>query len=634
MTNPSVLVAAAAAAAAATALGAAASAQTITAFNGKVFATVESAERVTLMDGTEFDITVTDRTRLMCGSAQMTPAEFANVMQLHEAAHDVDDRTILDSTGGELGRRTGIDIQFELAGSVPSAANISFQLAEQYIESFFSDPITIRIQVSFANLGGGVLGATGSSQLNLPYDTWRDFMIDDADGDDILQALLPDNTLPVRYNGSTTTVTEEGTVKCSRAQVKAAQILDQNVVDATMTYNNQFNWDFDPRNGTSFSQFSLVDTIIHEVGHAMGFTSAVDFGTGTESEAMDTIRFVTSGGFDPQSLAAFTTTPRTVDFNNPNSQHSLDVITAEYRAEDGNPFQGSHFREQSNNIGIMDAAGANGETFVNRQPFGYYTQADLDVFDYLGYDRADCEAPAIDTQPVGQQACTFDNVVLTVSAPTAVEFQWLQNGNPITDGFFFSGTQTDTLTINSISAPSAGAFAVQVTNAEDCTTLSQSVNVTVSDRPTISDQPDSLTLDEGQTAVFSATVSGAFGFQWEKDGTPLGNGGNISGAFTDTLTITNVTDADEADYTLVASTLGDCDSVSNAATLTVNTAGPMPCNAADLAEPFEVLDLTDIDAFIAAFVAQDPAADIAVPFGVIDLSDIDAFIAAFLGGCP
>ncbi|MEM7755696.1 MAG: GC-type dockerin domain-anchored protein [Planctomycetota bacterium] len=62
--------------------------------------------------------------------------------------------------------------------------------------------------------------------------------------------------------------------------------------------------------------------------------------------------------------------------------------------------------------------------------------------------------------------------------------------------------------------------------------------------------------------------------------------------------------------------------------------GSAACNAADLAEPFGVLDLSDVDGFIAAFTASDAAADIAAPFGVVDLDDIDAFITAFLAGCP
>jgi len=59
----------------------------------------------------------------------------------------------------------------------------------------------------------------------------------------------------------------------------------------------------------------------------------------------------------------------------------------------------------------------------------------------------------------------------------------------------------------------------------------------------------------------------------------------------------------------------------------------VPCPA-DLAVPFGVLDLSDTNAFIAAFTAGDPVADLAFPFGFIDLSDVDAFIESFLAGCP
>lgn len=58
------------------------------------------------------------------------------------------------------------------------------------------------------------------------------------------------------------------------------------------------------------------------------------------------------------------------------------------------------------------------------------------------------------------------------------------------------------------------------------------------------------------------------------------------------------------------------------------------CNAADLADPFGVLDLGDVQAFIAGFTSQDPIADIAAPSGVFDLADVQAFIGAFAAGCP
>jgi hypothetical protein len=55
---------------------------------------------------------------------------------------------------------------------------------------------------------------------------------------------------------------------------------------------------------------------------------------------------------------------------------------------------------------------------------------------------------------------------------------------------------------------------------------------------------------------------------------------------------------------------------------------------ADLADPFSVLDLADVGAFIAAFTTQDQAADLAPPQGVLDLADLQAFVAAFTAGCP
>ncbi|MEM1186668.1 MAG: choice-of-anchor tandem repeat NxxGxxAF-containing protein [Planctomycetota bacterium] len=66
----------------------------------------------------------------------------------------------------------------------------------------------------------------------------------------------------------------------------------------------------------------------------------------------------------------------------------------------------------------------------------------------------------------------------------------------------------------------------------------------------------------------------------------------------------------------------------------VTTLGALPCTIADLEPPFGQLDLSDLDAFILAFLTQDPRADIAAPFGAIDSADIDAFAPAFVEGCP
>jgi len=61
---------------------------------------------------------------------------------------------------------------------------------------------------------------------------------------------------------------------------------------------------------------------------------------------------------------------------------------------------------------------------------------------------------------------------------------------------------------------------------------------------------------------------------------------------------------------------------------------PGGCNGADIAEPYNVLDLADISAFVSAFMNQDDAADLAAPTGVWDLADLSAFTTLFMQGCP
>ena len=61
---------------------------------------------------------------------------------------------------------------------------------------------------------------------------------------------------------------------------------------------------------------------------------------------------------------------------------------------------------------------------------------------------------------------------------------------------------------------------------------------------------------------------------------------------------------------------------------------PEGCSPADLVEPFGIVDISDTDAFILAFLAGDPIADLVAPFNVVDIDDVDAFINAFLAGCP
>jgi hypothetical protein len=99
------------------------------------------------------------------------------------------------------------------------------------------------------------------------------------------------------------------------------------------------------------------------------------------------------------------------------------------------------------------------------------------------------------------------------------------------------------------------------------------------DPPVISLQPVSRTKCVGDSAHFSATATGtgpgSFIYKWYKvgSGTPLANGGNISGATTNELVINPVSVADAGSYYLtVERPCGGISDPSTTVTLTVNTA--------------------------------------------------------------
>ncbi len=81
-----------------------------------------------------------------------------------------------------------------------------------------------------------------------------------------------------------------------------------------------------------------------------------------------------------------------------------------------------------------------------------------------------------------------------------------------------------------------------------------SITIGAASAPTITTQPVAVnTLIRGATATFSVVATGnpAPTYLWKKGTTNLVDGGNVSGATTDTLTLTNIQAADSADYMVV-----------------------------------------------------------------------------------
>lgn len=339
-------------------------------------------QSVTLHSGAQVDFGAHEIWKPICtGAERVSQAELERMVRGHQALvrHPVH---VIDTTPKQ--RIGSFNLVYVVSGSVPAGATAAIAAAEAYIESFFSDPMTITINCSFQPLGPGVLGGTSSSYGFVDYPTTRAQLVGDMDASDTLQAFLPTtSTCPVRYT-SGSSVTNENRVFVTFANWKA---MDGAVsgADANMTFSSTFAFDFDPSNGITAGAYSFEDVIIHETGHAMGFTSGGDFRT-RDMECLDLFRFQRTDGtgdFNPDTTAEFQTRARLVAFNAPNDDHDSDLISAEFRMSDGSPYQMSHFREQAANIGLMDPALAPGQTFYP----AFYSTADLAMFDVIGYDN-------------------------------------------------------------------------------------------------------------------------------------------------------------------------------------------------------------------------------------------------------
>lgn len=118
--------------------------------------------------------------------------------------------------------------------------------------------------------------------------------------------------------------------------------------------------------------------------------------------------------------------------------------------------------------------------------------------------------------------------------------------NPGSSYLWSTGAVSQTITVST-----TGTYWVRVTSGNGCVAR-DTVSITVHAIPTFTTHPLSQILCEGQTLNLSATVSGSVSsYSWEKDGVVISNGGNVSGADTNHLVITNTVPADGGNYTCV-----------------------------------------------------------------------------------
>src|SRR5258706_21982 len=199
----------------------------------------------------------------------------------------------------------------------------------------------------------------------------------------------------------------------------------------------------------------------------------------------------------------------------------------------------------------FSAVSGDGLRYLSRCWRGVLT---LFIFCALAQDGlAGCFSAAPDSICIGAT-----NTYSVVPPVSATSYTWTLTSD--TAGTTFVGvTNTDTI---QLVAAAGGSFSIQCAVTSGTNVLTCATNVTVL-------QPLSITPLTNQTVcpassvTFSTAASGGgtLAFQWKKNGDP------ISGATTDTLTLTNVTPADTGDFSIEVA--GPCGSATNIATLMV-----------------------------------------------------------------
>ena len=311
-----------------------------------------------------------------------------------------------------------------------SAFKTGFQIAAAYWSSILTNNVTINLKVGTAALATGVIGSTGSTRADLSVANWAAAVNATKSGSTIDQtAVLPTLngsggasfiTNGVAANGNDDLSTQrydQGTTKSSKilyentSLIKAigANVAGVNsaTVDGTVTFSSNFGFDFDPTDGISANTFDFLGVAIHEIGHALGFVSGVDYLDVYGVNGGGNSPYAGSLGYslnDTTIYSALDMFRYSADPNNlvPGNGGALDLSVGgnKYFSIDGgatalfgNFFsngrfngsdhqQASHWRDTAGcqiGNGIMDPTFCYGQT-------GYITGLDLAAYDAMGWN--------------------------------------------------------------------------------------------------------------------------------------------------------------------------------------------------------------------------------------------------------
>jgi len=169
-------------------------------------------------------------------------------------------------------------------------------------------------------------------------------------------------------------------------------------------------------------------------------------------------------------------------------------------------------------------------------------------------------SPAIVSGPANQVACPNGLATFSIVANgVGITYQWRKGIVNLINGGNVSGATSASLTINPVTASdTASNYNVVITGTCSPVVTSANVSLRFNSAIVISTPPANQTVCAGNTATFFVTaIGGGLTYKWRKGTINLVNGGNISGATSDTLKINLITSSDTAsNYNVIIS--GTC----------------------------------------------------------------------------
>lgn len=185
-----------------------------------------------------------------------------------------------------------------------------FEIAARYWESVLTDNITVNLAVGFSKLDEGVIAQAGSTgSVQSLFSTTVGLINDQSSALDTQAVTSLTNQLffgpgvagavarvndfkdpsqQAGYQAGTTRLDDDFSANnlfldVNTSTAKALGFTTDlfgnditNVIDAEITFNSDFAYDFNPTNGISGFAFDFIGVAIHEMGHSLGFVSGVD----------------------------------------------------------------------------------------------------------------------------------------------------------------------------------------------------------------------------------------------------------------------------------------------------------------------------------------------------------------------